>query len=173
MMARIVLLAAAAISLPGCVTIAWDGGYPSGEVRISVTDRSGGPLDGVLMEVVDESEEPALGYPIDEIVEGSEVRSDSEGRIVVHQLHDGMQFGGTSRYLFGFIPLPGNATAPVYHVRFSKEGYRALEVDFMDLFRSPYVHYLDFPRVRLMHDGRMHDYKVYTQTFQLRGSGKR
>jgi hypothetical protein len=78
----------------------WDGGFPFAELRITVVDERGKPVDNVKMSVTSHRRGyPSVGYPIAEY-EGVPLITDSSGVITCHQTRSGLQFGGHAWFLF-------------------------------------------------------------------------
>ena len=67
----------------------WGGGYPRSELLLQLDDERGIPIEGVVVQVLDRaSEEPSYKYPIVEFTTLDSLVSDSEGRVVCHQVAD-------------------------------------------------------------------------------------
>ncbi len=112
----------------------WDGGYPSNQFRIRVTDSKGIPIAAATLGVVTKSNEPVYGYPIEEFSEESQPQADNSGTIVVHHT-GGIEFGGSYRLLFGVIRWPPSwsDTLPEYYLHITAQGYRKKSLRYGDL----------------------------------------
>jgi len=115
-------------------TVFWDGGSPSNQFRLRVTDSKGVPITAASLSVVTKSNEPAYGYPIEEFSEESQPQADDSGTIVVHHT-GGVEFGGSYTLLFGFIRWPPSwlDTHPEYYLHITAQGYRKKSLRYGDL----------------------------------------
>lgn len=140
-------------------SVIWDGGFSSGRIIIVVQDDSGHPIEGAVLHVCEAgSRQPAKEYPIHE--HGlSPLVSDSEGKIVCHQIREGLQFGGRAWLLFWVIPV--GARAPDFDCTLTCSGYDPLFFSIWKLFESPHEFYDDFPKVMHVVDGQPVEMKVF------------
>jgi hypothetical protein len=161
-----IVLALAALSYM-TTGVVWDGGFPSGEIRISVRDSIGQPVPNAALHVYrGGTRQLAFGYPISNHTESSDVVSDESGRIIAMQERDGLQFGGHRWELFWIIPM-GKRSGPKFDCELSAPGYQTATFEIWRLFQSPYTMYEEFPKTKRVINGKEQELKVYDQTFTL------
>jgi len=129
----LVVLVVGALAVASYLTtgIYWDGGFPSGQIRILVVDESGTPLPGVSLRVLNpKTGDPVGDYPLQENTRPGGMVSGADGVITCHQAREGLQFGGFGWYLFWIIPLGCNE-GPDFRFEFAKDGFgtRVLNAD--------------------------------------------
>ena len=147
-------------------TITWDGGFPSGELRVNVRSMEGKPVRGATLRVYrGDTRKLASGYPIDNHVTGQELVSDDGGRITAIRKHGGLQFGGQAWLLFWVIRMGDKA--PEYDCEITAEGFKPLKFAVWDLFESPHRYYENFPKTKLEVDGEEVELKIYEHAFTL------
>lgn len=173
-MKRSRMIVIAVIGLVGSLAIAsylttsivWDGGFPSGEVRIDVRDRDGTPVKGAVLRVYrGGTRELTTNYPLENHTAGQGLVSDEHGRITAVRTSDRSQFGGHSWSLFWIIPM--GARAPEFDCEITADGYKPLHFPVWNLFESAHRHYNDFPKTKLVLNGEEIELKVYEQTIIL------
>jgi hypothetical protein len=173
-MPRGVKIAAAAVAVVGLLALAsyqttsiiWDGGFPSGEFRVSVRGPEGKPVRGAVLRVYHGgTRELASRYPLDDHVTGQEFVSDDSGRITAIRKHGGLQFGGHEWRLFWVIPM--GAKAPEYDCEITAEGFKPLQFPVWRLFESPHRSYEDFPKTKLEVEGKEVEIKIYEHAFTM------
>ncbi|MEZ0265709.1 MAG: hypothetical protein ACAI43_13345 [Phycisphaerae bacterium] len=147
--------------------VTWDGGFPSGEIRIDVRDAAGQPVHGAKLAVYrGGTPQLADGYPIANHTAGAELISDEAGRIVAVQERGGIQFGGHYWELFWCIPI-GRHTGPRFDCEITAPGYPPVAFGLRRLFESPHTGYEKFPKTRRVINGKEEELKVFHQTFTL------
>ncbi len=105
--------------------IQWDGGFPSGELRVILRDSEGKPVKGAILRVYrGGTRDLAFGWPVDNHVAGRDLIGDESGQIVAFHRSSGSDFGGHSWELFWVIPM--GAKAPDYDCEISAKGFKRL-----------------------------------------------
>ena len=144
----------------------WDGGFPAGEVRVTVQGSAGQPIPGAIFRIYErKTRNQAFQYPITNAIAGKQLVSDQSGRIVLIQDREGLQFGGFAFLLFWCIPIGDRA--PQYDCEIEASGYKPAKFDLWRLFDSPYTSYKDFPKTKIVVHGREEEVPVYEQKFVL------
>jgi len=118
-----------------------DGGYWPARYAITVVDPGGRPLPGVEIvlrgerrELRRSSDDARIGYwPLQEY-EGRPLRTDARGELVVHQIDEGIQFGSSGCYLYGW-DFETSSSRPDHKLEFRHPGFRPYTLDFWDLNR--------------------------------------
>jgi hypothetical protein len=109
----------------------WDGGFPSGLIRLEVRATDGQPIPGADFRVYNSvTGQPSPGYPFLE----PSGPTDAGGRLAVVQPHSGIQFGGHRWWLFWAIRM--GESAPRYECEIAAVGFRPARVDLFGLFGS-------------------------------------
>jgi hypothetical protein len=106
----------------------WHQSFPPAEVRLNVVDEAGAPVSGAELQIFSHEDEQVFDWPFVEQI----MVSDASGGIVCHQIHYGVQYGGTSWELFWIIPM-GSDKSP-YKCRIVREGFQPLTFRLTDLF---------------------------------------
>jgi hypothetical protein len=159
----VALLAVASYVTTSCI---WDGGFPSGEIRLKVRDSSGQPVKGAVLRVYDRgTRDLAFKYPLDNHLPDRKLVSDDGGRITAIRSRGGLQFGGHAWALFWVFPI--GAQAPEYDCEISAEGFKPLKFDAWRLFESPPIPYEDSLKTILEVDGEEIELKIYEHAFVL------
>ena len=105
--------------------IMWDGGFPTGEIRLRVCDPSGSPISGAQVDVYDgKARRVVRGPPL--LMEDNQLPllTDTNGEVICHSL--GRGFGGVGRNLFWCIPIGFHS--PEYECRVSHQNYVSVRV---------------------------------------------
>jgi hypothetical protein len=161
---RPALLAVSVLALlanASCI-MKWDGAFPSAVVPVLVTDSSGQPVPRAQLQVYDHrTREKAFGYPIDNFTEDSSLTTDDSGTLTAYHCSTGLEFGGTTWYLFGSIPI--GARRPRYDCEIVAAGYKPVRFEVMELFQAPPGSYEDFPKTTIIIDGEPTELPVYGQ----------
>jgi hypothetical protein len=145
----------------------WDGGFPSGEVRIRVIDANGNPVKGAVLRVYHGgTRDLAHKCPLDNHLPGQELVSDDTGQMTALRARGGLQFGGRCWYLLWVIPI-GTCEGPLYDCEITADGFLAIKFPIWRLFQSPHRSYEDFPKTKLRVEGKEIEVKVYEHTFAL------
>jgi hypothetical protein len=166
--AAILVAVVALLALASYLTtsIIWDGGFPSGEIRLNVRDPEGQAVKGAVLLVYRAgTRDLAFEYPLDNHVAGRDLVSDEKGRITAIRKRGGLQFGGHAWQLFWVIPM--GAKAPEYDCEVMAEGFKPLKFQVWRLFDSPHKTYEDFPKTKLKLDGEEIELPIYEHTFTL------
>jgi hypothetical protein len=102
--------------------IIWDGGYSPDEIRLTIQDEEGNPVQGVELHVEHDSGSRFYFYPVTDYLPGQIPTSDINGRMVFHQAsHDFVYISGRVVVLFGFMTF-GSWEGPHYPCRFFYHG---------------------------------------------------
>lgn len=144
-------------------SIRWSGGFPFSQIRIHVVDQDGSPLEGVELTVTP-LRGTTKGYPIAEYM-GEPLYSDSEGLIVCHQTANGIQFGGSTSFLFWFIPVGAKAPRFDVHLRHADCASESFEIQ--RLFESEHQFYDDFPKTTIELDGVIEEIPIREHRIEL------
>ena len=145
----------------------WHGGFPSGQIRLSIVDQNGKPVPGTVLRVFKKgTREPAYGSPFAEYTESNLPTSDPSGEIVLLRAWGGYEFGGRTWYLFWIIEM--GDTVPKFDCELSHEGYQTLVIDLWEVFKSPYKSFEDAPKIEVTWDGEKLKVLVYENTFVLK-----
>jgi hypothetical protein len=161
-----IVLALAALSYM-TTGVNWEGGFPSGEIRINVRDSNGQPIPGAALHVYRGApRQLAFGYPISNHTQQSGLVSDEMGRITAVHERGGLQFGGHRWELFWLIPM-GKRSGPKFACELTAPGYQTAAFEIQRLFQSPYKMYDEFPKTKCVIDGKEEELKVYDQAFTL------
>lgn len=103
----------------------WDGGFPTGEIRLRVCDASGSPISGAQFDVYNGKARRVLrGPPL--LMEDNQLPllTDAKGEVICHSL--GRGFGGVGHNLFWCIPIGFHA--PEYQCRVYHQDYVSVSV---------------------------------------------
>ena len=112
-----------------------DGGYPCGQIRLSVTDRQGQPLPNAVVRVLaSDKSTPADGTPIEEHTADRPLVTAANGLIVCH-VTPLPHFGGGGARLFGVSPRDLWRRSPYYY-QASAEGYQPTTHGLERLFKT-------------------------------------
>ena len=144
----------------------WDGGFPSGEIRLNVRNQSGAPVIGARLNVYDaKTGNHAFGYPLDDYVTTDSMLSDNNGRITAIRRLERLQFGGHAWKLWWLVPIQSGY--PEYKCEVVAPGYEIKKFKVEELFKNPYTLYEDFPKTRVQIAGEEVVLKVYENTIAL------
>lgn len=147
-------------------SIIWDGGFPSGEFRVTIRDPDGEPVKGAALRIYrGGTRDLAFGYPLDNHVAGRNLVSDVKGRIVGLRKNGGLQFGGHAWLLFWVIPM--GAKAPEFDCEITAEGFKPLKFRVRKLFESPHQFNEQFPKTKLQLDKEEIELNIYEHAFIL------
>jgi len=161
-----VVMAVAVLAIASYLTTSrrWSGGFPPGEIRISLRDNQGDPVDGAVLRVYHKgTRDLAFEYPLENHVDASGLVSDDRGRITAIKTDGGTEFGGHSWELFWIIPFADEA--PEYDCEIIAEGFQPLKFKLRRLFESPHVYYEEFPKTMVILDGKEVALPVSEPTF--------
>ena len=124
----LVVVFALLISMTGCL---YDGYYWQAEYQIKFVTPDGRPIDGVQLEVLDESGNISYGYPVTDYYEGSVPTSGADGVITFHHVQYTMEWGG----IFFFCCVLGSSSQE-FDLLFSKNGELIYDTKYSDLDRE-------------------------------------
>jgi hypothetical protein len=168
---KIATAAVAIVTVTGVLAVVsyedvhWDGGFPSGEFRVTVRDRDNQPVKNAVLRVYHAgTRQLAIGYPLDN--DQTNLVSNENGRITAIREHGGLQFGGHYRRVFG-IKFGDTGGAPSYDCEITADGFKPLKFDFNEILQSPHHGYEDFPKTKRQVDGREIELKVYDNAFVM------
>jgi hypothetical protein len=134
--AAVVIVILAALAVVSYQEVQWEGGFPEGEIRLTVQDAGGRAIEGAVLKVYTRRDgKLAFRHPIENHVEGEELASDRDGQIVALQTRGGIQFGGRRGEIFWVIHW-GSRGAPQYDCVITAAGYRPLTLDFSSLLAA-------------------------------------
>jgi len=125
------LLALAGVSIISTIHT-WDGSFEQTEFRLTFTDQTGKPLEGVELLVTDRDGNLFPGYPIsDYLLDSRRPRSGMDGQLVCRHVRFGLEFGGYAYRLFWLIPM-GEAP-PVFKCHFIADGKHVASCDYREI----------------------------------------
>jgi hypothetical protein len=124
----IVVAFALLLSMTGCL---YDGFYWQAEYQIKFVTPDGRPIDGVQLEVLDESGNISYGYPVTDYYEGGIPTSDADGVITFHHVQYTMEWGGM--FFFGCVAGSG---PQVFDLLFSENGRLIYDTKYHDFNRE-------------------------------------
>jgi hypothetical protein len=124
-----VFVLAVLLSFPG--TIRWDGSWDQEEYRFTFLDRTGKPVEGVRLQVENNSGDPFYFFPVADYLPDHVPSSGDDGVLVFHHIPHNM-VSGTERMLFGVFPLEQSGP-PVYVCRFLHHGQEVNHARYNDI----------------------------------------
>jgi len=109
----------------------WEGGYPSGVIRLHVRGPDGQAVPGASIRVYNaDTGEQRDGYPFPE----PRGVTDERGRLVLTKPHGGIEFGGHRWYLFWTIRMGDRAAR--FECEITAPGFRPARLRLWDLFEN-------------------------------------
>jgi hypothetical protein len=172
--ARRIIVASSALigilAIASFVTTAgfWDGGFPSGEFRLTIKNANGQPIHGAVFHVFrGGTRELSFGYPFENHVAGRDIASDVGGQLTLIQPRSGLQFGGFSWKLFWLIEM--GAKVPKYDCEIIAPGYQAVEISVRQIVQAPPLMTTDseIATTRIIRDGQPVELKIHERTITL------
>ncbi len=153
-----------AVFLTGCACVD-SFGPPRSMIQISVVDSSGAPVPEAGLTIYKGgTHQIAYEYPISNYTPEDPLISNQRGEITAIKKEDGPSSGGC--YFLGILPI-GVVRKPKYDCEIAADGYKTIQLDLWDLFKSSREQHSDLSKKTVLIEGVETELRLYQQKFVL------